>query len=204
MTRRGRSSPDAGRAWQARAVTTTRGRRLEPDARREQLLQCAIRVFGEKPYADVSTTEIAAAAGIARGLLNHYFGTKRDLYLEVVRRLVAVPEVDRVLLKGSLRLRIDTGVSWFLDAVAPHGSTFLAVMGAGGIGDDPEIEAILDEADDLAARRVLEVVGLDAGDERHRAIVRAYGGVAEGGGRGGAGGGSLPPGDPHLLPSSRP
>ena len=183
-------------------MTTTRGRRLEPDARREQLLQCAIRVFGEKPYAEVSTTEIAAAAGIARGLLNHYFGTKRDLYLEVVRRLVAVPEVDGLLLKGSLRFRIDTGVSWFLDAVAPHGSTFLAVTGAGGIGDDPEIEAILDEADDLAARRVLEVVGLDAGDDRHRAIVRAYGGLAKAGVREWQRGGSLTRDDLHLLLTS--
>src|SRR3954452_12902411 len=165
MTRRGRSSPDSGRAWQARAVTTTRGRRLEPDARREQLLQCAITVFGEKPYAEVSTTEIAAAAGIARGLLNHYFGTKRDLYLEVVRRLVAVPEVDGLMLRGSTRSRIDTGVGWFLDAVAPHGRTFLAVTGAGGIGDDPEIEAIIAEPVDLPARRVLEVVGLDGDDE---------------------------------------
>jgi AcrR family transcriptional regulator len=163
-------------------VTTaeaSRGRRLEPDARREQLLQCAIRLFGEKPYAEVSTAEIAAQAGIARGLLNHYFGTKRDLYLEVVRRLVAVPEIDAGLLRGSLRSRIDTGVSWFLDSVSPHGPTFLAVTGMGGLGDDPEVEAILADADDQAARRVLEVVGLDADDEHSRAAVRAYGGLAK-------------------------
>lgn len=159
--------------------TTSRGRRLEADARREQLLECAIRLFGERPYAEVSTTDIAAAAGIARGLLHHYFGTKRDLYLEVVRRLVAVPDVDGLLLTGSLRTRIDTGVGWFLDAVAPHGRTFLAVTGWGGLGDDPEIDAILGEADDLAARRVLQVVGLDGADDRHRAVVRAYGGLAK-------------------------
>jgi len=180
-------------------VTTTRGRRLEPDARREELLQCAITLFGEKPYAEVSTTEIAASAGIARGLLNHYFGTKRDLYLEVVRRLVAVPEVDGLLLKGSLRSRIDTGVGWFLDAVAPHGRTFLAVTGAGGLGDDREIEAILDEADDLAARRVLEVVGLDAGNPRHRAVVRAYGGLAKAAVREWQRSGALSRDDVHLL-----
>jgi AcrR family transcriptional regulator len=180
-------------------VTTSRGRRLEPDARREQLLECAIRLFGERPYAEVSTTDIAGAAGIARGLLNHYFGTKRDLYLEVVRRLVAVPEVDGLLLKGSLRTRIDTGVGWFLDAVEPHGRTFLAVTGAGGLGDDPEIEAILNEADDLAARRVLEVVGLDAGDERHRAVVRSYGGLAKASVREWQRGGSLTRDDVQLL-----
>jgi hypothetical protein len=99
----------------------------------------------------------------------------------VVRRLVAVPEVDAALLTGSLRDRIETGVDWFLDAVSPHGRTFLAVTGAGGLGDDPEIDAILSGADDAAARRVLQVVGLDPEDDRHRAVVRAYGGLAKAG-----------------------
>jgi AcrR family transcriptional regulator len=72
------------------AVRTTR-RRLEPDERREQILRCAIRLFGERPYANVSTTEITAEAGVARGLVNHYFGTKRELYLVVVRRMRAFP-----------------------------------------------------------------------------------------------------------------
>jgi AcrR family transcriptional regulator len=54
-----------------------RRRRLEPDARREQILSVAIRLFGSKPYAEVSTTDVARDAGVARGLVNHYFGTKR-------------------------------------------------------------------------------------------------------------------------------
>lgn len=154
-------------------------RRLEPDARREQILACAARLFGERPYAEVSTTDIAAAAGVARGLLNHYFGTKRDLYLEVVRRMVAVPEVDPVLVQGSLRRRIDTGVAWFLDSMSAHGRAFTAVTGAGGLGADADVEAILDDADDLAARQVLTVVGLDPDDDRQRALVRAYAGLAK-------------------------
>ncbi|HZY75057.1 MAG TPA: helix-turn-helix domain-containing protein, partial [Jatrophihabitantaceae bacterium] len=70
-----------------------RWRRLGPDERREQILDCAVRLFGERPYAAVSTTDIARAAGVARGLLNHYFGTKRDLYLEVVKAMVQMPDV---------------------------------------------------------------------------------------------------------------
>src|ERR1700732_1109937 len=68
-----------------------RWQRLEHDERRGQILACARRLFSERPYAAVSTTEIAREAGVARGLLNHYFGTKRDLYLEVVRSLVRMP-----------------------------------------------------------------------------------------------------------------
>src|SRR5581483_7319796 len=88
-----------------------RWRRLEPDARREQILDCAVRLFGERPYAAVSTSEIAREAGVARGLLNHYFGTKRDLYLEVVRAMVALPELrDAAATSGPLRSRVQRSV----------------------------------------------------------------------------------------------
>ena len=109
-------------------VTTAdapRWRRLGPDQRREQILDCAVRLFGERPYAAVSTTDIARAAGVARGLLNHYFGTKRDLYLEVVRRMVLMPDVSEVLPPGgTLRERVQASVTWFLDTVAEHGHNF--------------------------------------------------------------------------------
>ncbi|MFN2562553.1 MAG: TetR/AcrR family transcriptional regulator [Jatrophihabitans sp.] len=157
-----------------------RRRRLEPDARREQILECAVRLFGERPYASVSTTDIAREAGVARGLLNHYFGTKRDLYLEVVRALVTLPEMaDAEAGTGSLRKRVQRSVDWFLDTVSVHAKTFVAVTGAEGVGDDPEIERILAEADDTAARKVLEMVGLAADLPAHRAVIRAYGGLVK-------------------------
>jgi AcrR family transcriptional regulator len=160
-----------------------RWRRLEPDARRDQILDCAVRLFGERPYAVVSTTDIAREAGVARGLLNHYFGTKRDLYLEVVRKMVLLPGLaDGVASTGPLALRVQRSVDWFLDTVGAHGKTFVAVTGAEGVGDDPEIEQILADADDVAARRVLETVGVAAGsadDEQQRAMVRAYGGLVK-------------------------
>jgi len=61
------------------------------------------------------------------------------------------------------------------------------------------IEAILTEADDVAARRVLEVVGLDSDDERSRAVVRAYGGLAKAAVREWQRSGALSRDDVHLL-----
>jgi AcrR family transcriptional regulator len=157
-----------------------RRRRLEPDARREQILDCAVRLFGERPYAAVSTTDIAREAGVARGLLNHYFGTKRDLYLAVVRAMVVLPELDDVeAVTGPLKKRVQRSVDWFLDTVSAHAKTFVAVTGAEGVGDDPEIERILAQADDAAARKVLETVGLSADVPEHRAVIRAYGGLVK-------------------------
>jgi AcrR family transcriptional regulator len=169
------------------APSETRRRRLEPDARREQILSCAVRLFGDRPFAAVSTTEIARTAGVARGLINHYFGTKRDLYLEVVRRMVTMPStaVD-ALGPGSLEQRIDASVTWFLDRVLRHSKTWLVAVGAAGVGHDPDVERILADADERAADQVLAAVGLaDVVEHREqlRAMIRAYGGMVKAAGR---------------------
>jgi AcrR family transcriptional regulator len=158
-------------------------RRLEPDQRKRQILSCAIRLFGERPYSAVSTTDLAREAGVARGLINHYFGTKRELYLEVVRQMVTFPqEAVQHLPKGSLAERVEGTVTWFLDMVCLHPKTWLAAISAGGLGADPEVERILAEAEDAAAERVLEAVDLAGeGDQRDelRAMIRAHGGLVK-------------------------
>src|SRR6476661_9782637 len=70
-------------------------------------------------------------------------------------------------------------VGWFLDSVALPAASNYAVFGTEGVADDLEVAAILDQADDLAARRVLQLVGLDDEDALSRAQVRAYGGLAK-------------------------
>jgi len=169
------------------AAAEPRWRRLEPDERRGQILACARRLFGERPYAEVSTTDIAREAGVARGLINHYFGTKRDLYLEVVREALTIPAfVVESLPEGTLEERVDKGVEWLLDMLERHGDTWLAATGAQGLGRDPELERILAEADTESADRVLESLGLSprtAGYEQMRAMIRAYAGLFKASGR---------------------
>ena len=65
--------------------------RLEPDARRRQIIDAVRPLYLERPFNDVSTAELAAAAGVARGLINHYFGSKRDLFIEVMRSSIRMP-----------------------------------------------------------------------------------------------------------------
>jgi AcrR family transcriptional regulator len=156
-------------------------RRLEPDVRRGQILTCAVRLFGERPYAEVSTTDIARAAGVARGLINHYFGTKKDLYLEVIRVMVTIPEVAvERLPAGDLRTRVDASVSWFLDVVSRHSTSWLAAVNAGTMGRDADVERVLAEAEDVAADSVLVAVGLaEVAEHREelRGMIRAYVGL---------------------------
>ncbi|MFX0576358.1 TetR/AcrR family transcriptional regulator [Nocardia nepalensis] len=163
-----------------------RRRRLEPDERRAQILECAIDMFGERPYAAVSTAELAQRAGVARGLINHYFGNKRDLYLAVVRRMVTLPRLDDMVAPtGTDRERVEASVHWLLDVISEHGSTWVKVTSHEGVGDDPEVQHILDQADDAAAERMLLMVGRaeSAHSAELRAMVRAFGGLVKVAGR---------------------
>lgn len=179
--------PDApGRTCDSGRMSTDaepRFRRLEPDARREQILAAAVRLFGERSYDEVSTTDLAQAAGVARGLLNHYFGTKRDLYLEVVRRMVTIPDWARITSgRGDRRELIDACVSWLLDAISRNSGAWLAAVGAAGVGQSPDVVQILVQADEQAADRVIDVLGLTdvaAGRADLRAMIRAYGGMVK-------------------------
>jgi AcrR family transcriptional regulator len=164
-----------------------RFRRKEPDARRDEILACAIRLFGEQPYSAVSTAELAREAGVVRGLIHHYFGTKRDLYLEVVRTMMFVPPLDAAHLPaGTVREQADSAIDWLLNAVEAHGRTWVAVAGTEGVGPDAEVQALLDQADDLAAERVLAVMGIAGGNVQRReamGAVRAFGGMVKAAGR---------------------
>jgi AcrR family transcriptional regulator len=160
------------------------GRRLDPDARRAEILDAALRIYAERPYADVSTTEIAREAGVARGLLNHYFGTKRALYLETLRILLTIPEEAASDLPGHTRHeRAGAAVDWFLDTVSTRRGLWLTVgvsgVGGAGAGGDAEVDAVVEEADETAADRVIAalVPDQDPHDEALRARVRAFFGL---------------------------
>lgn len=165
------------------AVAAPRWNRLEHDERRVQLLAAARRLFCERSYTAVSAQEIARAAGVARGLLHHYFGTKRNLYLEVVRDMVRRP-VDPVAPPGPgrpLQAVVGESVDRWLDVVARYRETWFASIGAEGFGRDPELEAIVAEARDATVELIVTTFGL--GDAPHgaelRAALRAYSGFAE-------------------------
>lgn len=161
-----------------------RWQRLEHDERRGQILACASTLFSERNYASVSTSEIARAAGVARGLLHHYFGTKRDLYLEVIRTLMRMPSNPVPLQSPGRGLEVVIGdsVDRWLQTIERNRGTWLAAIGAGGLGRDAEAEAIMDEARERAADRLIEALqtyeAAQAPPEL-RAAIRAYSGFAE-------------------------
>lgn len=52
-----------------------------PEEKQQTILNAAIQVFSESGYEKASTNEIVKRAGISKGLLFHYFSSKKKLYL---------------------------------------------------------------------------------------------------------------------------
>jgi AcrR family transcriptional regulator len=125
--------------------------RLSLDERRERLVASGLELFGTRPYETISVDEIAAAAGISRGLLYHYFPGKREFYVEVVR--AAVDELIKLIepdpsLPPAEQLR--ASLHAYFDFVLRRRAGYLAVTRGGG----PEVVAETDRVRD----RVVELV----------------------------------------------
>ena len=71
-------------AMTVRARSGRRRERLPRDERVADIMRAARTMFCEKGYADTSTAQIAAQAGVVEGTLYRYFPTKRDLLIKVV------------------------------------------------------------------------------------------------------------------------
>ena len=63
--------------------------RLSPTERRDQILDAANTLFAERGYEGASIEDIATAAGVTRGLVHHYFGGRKEVYLALLERIGA-------------------------------------------------------------------------------------------------------------------
>jgi AcrR family transcriptional regulator len=158
--------------------------RKDYDERREQILNCARRLFQERSYEQVSTADLAAAAGVSRGLLNHYFGTKRELYLAAVERMLKAPSfhVPAYVAGASVRDRVAESVSAWLDLLEHNTETWLTVLERVSMGGDQVLADMLEESREQVVDRVTEVVGLSGQAAAHpeiRAALRGFAGFAE-------------------------
>ena len=69
----------------------------DPEERRRELLACAMRLFAEDGYDNVSVRAVARAAHVAPGLAYHYFDSKERLFAE------AIEDYARRCAEGGLR-----------------------------------------------------------------------------------------------------
>jgi AcrR family transcriptional regulator len=171
----------------ARVREVRRGRvRLETDERRAQLLALGMRMFAERTYDEISMDDLAREAGVSKGLVYHYFRTKRDFYLTGLR------EIARDLLEKTTTQapdlppleRIKRGLDAYLDHVKAHARAFVALM-RGGIGSDPEVAAVIEGTRTAYVDRFLHdlagspLAAIAAGNKMIRTALRGWLGFVE-------------------------
>lgn len=144
----------------ARAVRAARAekrpprQRFEVDARRAQLLSLGLEAFGSRSYDDVSIDDIATQAGISKGLLYHYFTTKRGFYVEVVRD-AARQLVERTQTPPDLPplARLSVAIDAYLSFVEERALAYVALMR--GQTNDPDVRAVVDATRDEFIDRLI-------------------------------------------------
>ena len=162
-------------------MAAPRRARLSTDARREQLVALGIEIFSERPFDEVSIDDIAAAAGISKGLLYHYFPSKRDFYVAVIRsaadEMQALTEPDPAL---EPRDRLAAALERYLEYVETHARGYATVLRA-GIGSDPAVAEIVEDVRAAMADRLLADLPVAAGEPPPalRVAVRGWVGFVE-------------------------
>jgi TetR/AcrR family transcriptional regulator len=177
------------------------------DFRREQLIDTARRLFGERGTTDVSMDEIAAEAGVARSTVYVYFANRDDLLRACVQSMydrlqdtIALVVDDgaapvarlRRLILGALE-RVDESPAFFRLAMATQSTTAAGSEAVGGA-------LMMIGLDMIRVLEDLVVAGIAAGDFRadldpERAVVlvgqQIYGAL------------SVRAGEPDPIPATR-
>lgn len=176
---------------------------MDPEERRRELLACAMRLFAEEGYDNVSVRAVARAAGVAPGLAYHYFDSKERLFAEAIEDYARRCAEGVCEILDDKDLPLDEKLERALATGARHGgypyAAFFHAEGHGALHDRlslamceavrPHLRAALEadaagrgasagDADELAAIMVYACVGLASGpgmpDEAAIAAARRY------------------------------
>ncbi len=159
--------------------TSDRRTYLQRDARRQKLLELGLRLFANRSYEDVSIDDVAREAGMSKGLLYHYFGSKRAFYTEVVRH--AVDNLLEQLVLDPQRSgpeNLQRGLLAWFEFVAQQGDAYLTVM-HGGLGVDDAVGPIIDDARRVLVDRIIEGLEVEVPPPIVRIAVKSWIGAVE-------------------------
>ncbi|MFE7570197.1 TetR/AcrR family transcriptional regulator [Streptomyces sp. NPDC057539] len=161
-------------------MTTGVRRRMGVEERRQQLIGVALELFSRRSPEDVSIDEIAAAAGISRPLVYHYFPGKQSLYEAAVRR--AADDLATRFVEpreGPLGARLLRVMGRFFDFVDEHGAGFFALMRGGPAVGSSTANAMIDEVRQAAYEQILAHLGVGDPPARLELVVRSWVSLAE-------------------------
>jgi AcrR family transcriptional regulator len=137
-------------------MTVRRNRRGE--AKRAELIAIGKTVFGAQRYDDVAIEDVAQRAGVAAGLINYHFGSKRGFYLTVLQAGVTEFWANLHALRGlPTRERLQRGVDAFIDYAQHNPAAFESFLV--NVPDAEVRELHRRELDAMTDAMALEITG---------------------------------------------
>jgi AcrR family transcriptional regulator len=159
--------------------------RLTADARREQILDVAVDVFGRAGYHGASMNDIAQAAGVTKPVVYQHFESKADLY----RALISA--VGARMLDSIAKATVDAedgksltmkGFRAYFRWVAQRHDEFMLLFG-GSARHDPEFGDQIRSLTHEAAAAIAPLIAVDIDPDRRDTVAHALVGLAEGASR---------------------
>ncbi len=104
---------------------------VDKDAKRKHILRSAMRVFAEKGVSNTKMTDIAQAAGIGKGTIYEYFGSREELFQSafeyLLRKIKAmmVSQIDETLGPED---RLRQGFLAYLDVATMQIEDFVEIL----------------------------------------------------------------------------
>jgi AcrR family transcriptional regulator len=89
--------------------------------KQKRIIDGALTVFGRNVYRKASAGDIAAAAGISKGMIFHYFGSKKDLYFYLI-------DFCGKLLTSEMQKHFDESITDFFDRLKLTAEIQISVM----------------------------------------------------------------------------
>jgi AcrR family transcriptional regulator len=141
-------------------ATTTR---KTAEERREEILAAALEEFGEHGLHGTSTDAIARRAGVSQPYLFRLFGTKKELYIEVVKRcLRETLQLFQAASAGKQGEEALDAIGKAYVGLLKDRTRLRAQMQAYADCDDPEVRAVVREGYGALVEHVERLVGNDA------------------------------------------
>lgn len=154
--------------------------RLSPDERRAQLIGLGLELLRNRPLHELSVDELAAAAGISKALVFHYFGSKPELLQAIAaaaaEEFITVTEPDPSL---PLEDQLEQSMAAFVRYVADNQVGYVMLV-RGPASNDDAMRQLFEQTRTRVVDRIIAKLGpLETEPPGFRLVVRGWVAFAE-------------------------
>jgi AcrR family transcriptional regulator len=147
---------------------------------RQRLIDAAVALFAEADYDKVAVSDIVESADVAHGLLFHYFGNKRGIYLEAMQATAAsMASAFAEIPASTPDVQIRAALTAHLNYLREHRGLALRMV-LGGRGADPEAWGVFESARTAALEAAAAMLGVPSDNTAIQLVGRSIAAAIDG------------------------